>query len=240
MSSRQGFRAMLLGAVLGALLVGSPIGIAPAAAGLVGVDYAEKDGTWVEEWVDKDGYHAWFFYVDYKLVEVEWAPPGNPTPDDAGRDPGDLKTKIALAKQHGARIEKIATPFGKSPLGRQRLAHGEGLEPVYNPGDTGFEAEGVDGIGGGSGGGIDANGGSPVDQLKRHAKHGTNDGGNGDDGSDLKPGDVGLFDDDMPGPPELVNPNPVLRTFDHDGRASNGAGATGHANGGGVGGAGAR
>jgi hypothetical protein len=243
MAVGRGFRATLLGAVLGALVVAAPICATPAVAGLVSVDYAEKDGTWVEEWVDKDGYHAWFFYVDYKMVEVEWAPPGNPTPDDAGRDPGDLKTKIALAKKRGARIEKIETPFGKSPVGRERLANGEGLEPVYNPPETGFEGEG-DGIGGG---GFDPGGGSLQEQLKKRAKHGSGNGGKGDDGSDLKPGDVGLFDDSMPGPPPLVNPNPVatptqlgksLASGEHGGGSSGGGnsggtgGGAGHAAGG--------
>jgi hypothetical protein len=225
MAVGRGFRATLLGAVLGALVVAAPICATPAVAGLVSVDYAEKDGTWVEEWVDKDGYRAWFLYVDYKLVEVDWAPPGNPTPDDAGRDPGDLKTKIALAKQRGARIEKIETPFGKSPVGRQRLARGEGLVPAYNPPDTGFEDG--DGVAGGSG--FDPGAGSLEEQLKKRAKHGNGDGGKGDDGSDLKPGDVGLFDDSMPGPPPLVNPNPVVAYGKSTGSGTNGGGGSGGA-----------
>jgi hypothetical protein len=53
--------------------------------------------------------------------------------------------------------------------------------------------------------GFDGNGGSMAGQIRDALKSGKKQGGGGDD-DDAKPSDAGLFDDSMPGPPELVNP----------------------------------
>ncbi|HVO01200.1 MAG TPA: hypothetical protein VMT54_03315 [Candidatus Cybelea sp.] len=204
---------MILGAAcLGALVLGS-WHVMPAQADkasgsttLEGVDYGDKDGDWVEFWKDEQD-RVWIIVVQNREIVDVITPNGDPGPDDEGRQQGDFAGAIALLKQRGGPVVLNPT-FADSPLGKKLTRAGKGLIPVYNPSDTGFED-------GGTGGhGIDPGAGDPEGQLKRLAKHGKGDGGQGDDGSDLKPGDVGLFDDQMPGPPPLVNPNPVAtRTF---------------------------
>ena len=183
------------------------------------VDYGDKDGDWVEFWKDEQD-RDWVIIVkNWEIVDVI-TPNGDPGPEDDGRQPGDLAGTTALLKQRGGPLV-LGPAFADSPLGRRLTRAGQGLIPVYNPSDVGFEDGGVGGHG------IDPGAGSPEDQLKRRARHGKGDGAKGDDGSDLKPGDVGLFDDDMPGPPPLVNPNPVSVTSTCCTHATGGSGNTG-------------
>ncbi|MFO0981367.1 MAG: RHS repeat-associated core domain-containing protein [Planctomycetota bacterium] len=152
--------------------------------------------------------------------------PGNPNPDDGrGDPPGDIDMLKSLAKQKGGPLER-RTVFERTPLGRYLTQHQQGIGPFHNPADAGFEAE--DG-GIGSGSGFSPNSGSIpelLDQLAsrmqgsldlgsmlimpdgtwmpRPEKQGKKDG----EGS-KKDRPQGYFDEDMPGPPELVNPPPV-------------------------------
>ena len=224
--SRLRLRSFVLGAAfLGAIAL-SGLQTSPASADkksgtmdLVTIDYAEKDGDWVEFYIDEQD-REWVIIVkNYKIDDV--ITPSDPGPDDTDHVRGDFSSMIALLKRRGGPLV-MDTAFADTPLGRRLTRDGKGLVPVYNPSDSGFDP------GDGPGGGFDPGAGSPQDQLKRHLKHGTDDGGKGDDGSDLKPGDVGLFDDTMPGPPPLVNPNPVLSSFgQHTGRGDSGGGAQG-------------
>lgn len=235
--TRLELRSFVLGAAfLGAITI-SGLHASPASADkktgktdLVTVDYAEKDGDWVEYYKDEKD-REWIVIVqDYKVIDVI-APTGDPGPDDTDHERGDLSSMIAVLKQRGGPLV-LDTAFADTPLGRRLTREAKGIVPIYNPSDSGFDP------GDGPGGGFDPGGGSPQDQLKRHLKHGGGDGGKGDDGSDLKPGDVGLFDDDMPGPPPLVNPNPVSnvgkRTGGGDGGAHGGSAAGGAHSGGSV------
>ena len=210
--SRLQLRSFVLSAAfLGAITL-SGLQTSPASADkksgtmdLVTIDYAEKDGDWVEFYIDEKD-REWIIIVkDYKIDDVI-TPKGDPGPDDTDHERGSLSTLIAVLKQRGGPLV-MDIAFADTPLGRLLTREAKGLVPVYNPSDSGFDP------GDGPGGGFDPGAGSPQDQLKRHLKHGSSDGGKGDDGSDLKPGDVGLFDDTMPGPPPLVNPNPVLSSF---------------------------
>jgi len=239
---RQGCRLLLPVAVLSAAWFGAAMLCAaqtsPAFADkasksttLESVDYGEKDGDWAEFWKDEQD-REWVIIVkNWEIVDVI-TPNGDPGPEDDGRQPGDLNDAIALLKQRGGPVA-LDPAFADSPLGRRLTRAGKGLIPVYNPSDVGFEDGGV------SGHGIDPGAGSPEDQLKRRARHGKGDGATGDDGSDLKPGDVGLFDDDMPGPPPLVNPNPVSVTASCCTHATGGSGNAGSGRAAAGGGAGA-
>jgi hypothetical protein len=229
--SKRRLSATVLGLTLfGALAVGG-LHANPAAAdkghhnfSLDTVDYGEDDGDWVEFWKD-DQDQTWVFVVEHYKYTTIITPYDDPAPDDS-EERGDLTSTIALLKQRGGALV-MGPAFSDSPLGKRLTQAGKGLIPVYNPSDVGFQDDG--GVGSG-GGGFDPGGGSIEEQLKKHAKHGNGNGGKGDDGGDLKPSDAGLFDDDMPGPPPLVNPNPVLgttRCCTHATGGSNGGGAGG-------------
>jgi hypothetical protein len=226
--------ALMLGA---AMVIGTML-VSPAAAtkqsgksDLVFVDYGENEGNWTEWWVDEEDRTWVLIYKNYEIVDVVVPEGINPGPDGDEGAPGDLGTLIQLLKQHGGRMA-LAPAFAKTPLGKRLTEQGKGIVPVHNPADLGFEDSYGEGYG--SGGGFNPGGGTPQEQVKRKHAHGKGNGGKGDDGSDLKATDVGLFDDDMPGPPDLVNPNPVGKITEGGTHGEGGAG--GAAGGGGHGG----
>ena len=159
-------------------------------------------------WVDDNGnvYQGWIHDDGKWEVIVYWlASPGNPTPDSPSSGEDDLNTRLALLKQQGGAGE-VPVDDSKTVLGKELTGRGEGLVPVWNPGDVMNESyDGMGGVGGIPG--FDPNGGSFASQLKNAGKHGSDDDDNGDDPD--RPEDGGFWGDDMPGPPDLVNPNPV-------------------------------
>lgn len=189
--------AVLFGAIALWGLHGSPAKAGDYTMTFETADYGEKDGDWVEYWRDSDG-GEWIFVIqNYRCISAI-APWNDPGPDDDKDGQTDIKSIIAILKQHGGPLV-MNSAFARSPLGKLLIREGKGIIPVYNPSDSGFED------GGTGSGGFDPGAGSPEAQLKKRAKHGSGDGGKGDDGSDLKPGEVGLFDDDSPVSPEKLS-----------------------------------
>lgn len=201
---------------------------------LTNVDYFDDEGDWVEFWEDGEGHRLIFVIEDGETIAFIADGFDNPNPLEGSGSDEDTDHLIDLAKKRGARIERITNLAG-TPLGHRLLQGGHLIDPVHNPGDAGFEEDGGYGNGGG---GFTPGHGSPTEQLKKNARKGNKSTGDGEDGDDLKPGEVGLFDDNMPGPPELVNPNPQFRQVGRDGpgRGANdgGGGGTGGSGGGGV------
>jgi hypothetical protein len=219
--------------VLGAAMLIGPVLVSPAVAtkqsgksDLVFVDYGENDGNWTEWWVDEED-RTWVFIIkNYEVVDVVVPEGINPGPDGDEGGHGDFGALLQMLKQHGGKIV-LAPAFAKTPLGKQLTGQGRGIVPVHNPSEDGYQEDY-----GSGGGGFNPGGGTPQEQVKRKHGQGNKNGGDGDDGSELKPTDVGLFDDDMPGPADLVNPNPVGKPTEGGTR---GGGNAGGANAGGGG-----
>ncbi len=150
---------------------------------------------------------------------------GNPNPEDSsGNMKGDYDSAAALAKQN-SELKGIVGGFeydwADTPIGRHRTGSGNGQIPAHNPnpGDSSGASTsprplsppdldpGSGSVGSGNGW-FNPNSGSPAGQLKKNGKKRGNQGDGDDGGSDPTGGD-GMFGD-LPGPPELVNPNPVF------------------------------
>lgn len=202
-----------LGAVALAATVGFGIDSASAAdtddgSGMTLVLFDADTG--VGWYLGPDGESVWWGITSRDgstTVYYQYYNPGNPNPEDpSSGNKGDSATLQQLLKQSGGRVE-MTVQFGKTWLGQNLNASGSGLDPVWNPGDFagGYQHDGYGG--GGSGGGYDGTGGSIASWLKNQAGKGS---GADDDGDNPdKPGDVGIFGEELPGPPELVNPNPT-------------------------------
>lgn len=182
------------------------------------IDYGEEEGDWIEVAIDDWGWAYVIVVEDYEVVEVLADKLGadNPNPlEGSGTSLNRDQLEDALRRK-GARLATVEE-FANTPLGRLLISRGATLETLHNPAEVGL----IDSILGGGGGGFNPTEGSVKDQLRKSANSQGN-GGEGDDGDDLKPGEAGLFDDEMPGPPELINPNPVRR--EDKGRNSGGLG----------------
>ena len=217
MNFAAGIRKTALATTIGAVALAATVGL--------GIDSASADNTGdgsgmtlvmfnadtgVGWYLGPDGESGWWGITSpdgSSTVYYIYYNPGDPNPDDpSSGEKGDSSMRQQLLKQLGGKLV-METPFGKTILGKELTASGQGLDPVWNPADVanGFEH---DGNGGGSGGGgFDGTGGSIQSWLKNQAGKGGGSDADGDDPD--KPGDVGIFGDEMPGPPELVNPNPV-------------------------------
>ena len=220
---------LLAGAAMLALSIATS---RPAEAGwhLDNVDYFDDEGDWVEFWSDDEGHRLIFVIEDGETIHYIADGFDNPNPEEGSGSEEDFDHLQDILKKHGGGLQRLTNIAG-TPLGRALLRSGALIDPYHNPGDAGYEDGG--GFGNGGGGGFTPGNGSPTEQLKRHAKNGGKSKGDGDDGDDLKPGEVGLFDDDMPGPPELVNPNPSAA---HAWQRESGNGGDGSPHGGGAGG----
>ena len=166
----------------------------------------QDDGTVFELYMNEKGET---YVIAY---ETDGTISGNPNPDGSDDGMGLSKEEIIdLARKLGIGGE-IEEEFWDSPLGKMVTADGDGLIPVYNPGDDLAGYMNPEG-GGGGGGGFDPNGGSFSSQLKKKGGSGGG-GGSGDDGEDGKGDDsddpTEIGGEELPGPPELVNPSPVL------------------------------
>ena len=132
--------------------------------------------------------------------------PGNPTPDSTSSGEKDMDMLIQLLKQHGGPVQRVEA-FEGTPLGKKMIASGKGKVPVWNPAE--FKArENAYAEAMGVSGGFDPNAGSPASQLKQGInKAGAPKGGSGDKGStERRRQQLGLYTDDMPGPPAIVYP----------------------------------
>lgn len=206
------------------------------------VDYFDDDGDWVEFWSDDEGHILIFVIEDGKTVGYIADGFDNPNPEEGSGSERNWDNLQDILKKHGGGLQRLTNIAG-TPLGHALLRSGGLIDPYHNPSDVGYEDGG--GLGGSGGGGFTPGNGSPTEQLKRHVGKGNKSKGDGDDGDDLKPGVVGLFDDDMPGPPEIVNPNPVGKmrvpktaSWEHEGNhdrsGGNAGGGSGSAGGGGA------
>jgi hypothetical protein len=164
----------------------------------------------------------WFLVVKYEDETYFWyAIPesDNPSPDDGTTTPGDWDSRLALLKQAGG--GGLAGPaLEQTPLGKLLTGKGKGIGPLHNPSGDSPSGQSPSSIGFANshqeyeefwagagyplGPGFDGNGGSIGGQIKEGLKHGKKKGSGGN--NDSKPSDGGLWDDAMPGPPELVNP----------------------------------
>ena len=243
------WRSKLLLAGVAALAI-STATLSPAQAEygwhLDKVDYFDDDGDWVEFWSDGEGHTLIFVIEDGETIGYIADGFDNPNPEEGSGSKSDWDNLTDILKKHGAGLERITNLAG-TPLGDILLRGGNLIDPYHNPADVGYEDGGGYGSGGG---GFTPGNGSPTEQLKRHAGKGNKSKGDGEDGDDLKRGEVGLFDDDMPGPPDIVNPNPTSHSFklgnggqgregSQGGAGSGGAGSGGAGSGGGGGAAGA-
>lgn len=222
---------LLAGAVALSLSLATPKTVqADYAWHLDHVDYFDDDGDWVEFWSDGEGHSLIFVIEDGKTIGYIADGFDNPNPEEGSGSERNWDNLEDILKKHGGGLQRLTNLAG-TPLGHALLRSGGLIDPYHNPGDVGYE----DGGGfGGSGGGFTPGNGSPTEQLKRQAKNGGKSKGDGDDGDDLKPGEAGLFDDDMPGPPELVNPNPsAAYAWEREGGNGGGARSPGGGNAGG-------
>lgn len=231
-------KAALLLAGAAALTL-SLAGSRPAAADwhLDNVDYFDDDGDWVEFWSDDEGHRLIFVIEDGETIHYIADGFDNPNPEEGSGSEEDFDHLQDILKKHGGGLQRLTNIAG-TPLGHALLRSGGLIDPYHNPADVGYEDAG--GYGNGGGGGITPGEGSPTEQLKRKLGKGHEDGDDDDDKDDTTT--VGLFDDDMPGPPEIVNPNPVSAPTWERGGGNGGARGGGSAGGAGGGGgaAGAR
>ena len=207
---RSSLKGLILSVAIAAALVAAlfystalrSVGTAEASgAHLVAHYYNADNGSEVLIYREDDGYMWWLFKMDqdsdWELIDVGYN--GNPNPEDGSGDPPNMDAILDLAKQHGSPVTMVVD-FGGTELGLLLGEHGKTIDPYYNPATMTNEFDGL-------GGGIDPNGGSATEQLKKAARSGDSD--DDDDATDPTNGD-GLFGD-LPGPPELVNPAPVAR-----------------------------
>lgn len=180
---------------------------------------ADDEEALVLQWTDPES-DVSYLEVFYKDGSKEYFVLINPDPTNGTTTPGDESTWGQLAKQKGGHGYLIPvwqdTPLGQfvGDKGPGNYYHPSdedggsgGLSPskssFFNPTDFAEEMYAGGGVAGGNG--FDPNGGSVGSQLKGAIRRGNNgDDGDGDSGG--QPSDGGLWDDDMPGPPELVNP----------------------------------
>jgi len=116
-----------------------------------------------------------------------------------------------MIRKYAGEMSKPEEEFWDNFIGKYMSGNGDGLIPHYNPSDSGQAYD--DGTG--AGGGFDGNGGDILDQMRGHgsggASGGQDKGEHADDTYGTETPKDGMYEDDMPGPPELINPNPVLR-----------------------------
>ncbi|MBC8874750.1 MAG: hypothetical protein H8E44_35470 [Planctomycetes bacterium] len=186
--------------------------------------YFDADGNLKSYHVyDKKGKHVFSKYFD------------NPNPEEGTTSPGDVGSREQLALQNASIkgiLGSLTDPnVWESRVGKHQTGGGKGYVVVSNPGDHVTQGDGSGSSNGGSssgnlfdemerekntphqgqgGGGYDGSGGSLGDYVKGLIKKGSqgDDDDNDDDGSAPPDPWAGL-----PGPPELVNPDPVSQGF---------------------------
>ena len=221
LNSRACFRILSV-ALLAMLTVTLNLSVADAKPIMVWFHDSDDGKTHIVTKDDEaDLWLYWRYNEDGYLEHLEVIPDaGNPNPEDGTTTPGDKETWKALLKQQGG-TGYLTPTWQDTPLGT--FLADQSIGPVHNPGEGddegGLSPSGIsfkdpkdlaNEVGGegalGNPGGIDGNGGpigGQIDNLLR--KKGTN-GSDDDDDNGAKPSDGGFWGEDMPGPPELVNP----------------------------------
>jgi hypothetical protein len=198
------------------------------------VDYFDDDGDWVEFWSDDEGHRLIFVIEDGETIHYIADGFDNPNPEEGSGSEENLDNLQDILKKHGRGLQRLTNLAG-TPLGHALLRSGGLIDPYHNPGDVDYED--TEGFSAGTGGGITPGNGSPTEQLKRQIAKGGKD--EDDDDNDDANTNVGLFNDDMPGPPEIVNPATNRnRIIEHEaGREGGGNAGGGGGSAGGAGGA---
>jgi hypothetical protein len=169
--------------------------------------WTDHNGHYNESWTDEEGNVQVWELIDkneWVIIDIG-VDEDNPNPDDGGGARGDFESAIALAKQKGHGMITINPQ--KFPHWKGQTSRGKGLDPVHNPDPSSLYQEYEQGGGGGGpGGGFGGDGESFSQWLRNRIKHGGSGGnGDGDDDKDPPPGRVS-HGEELPGPPELVNP----------------------------------
>lgn len=179
------------------------------------IGLADDDGTMVEFYKNDDGsLFVWITTADGEESSYTFDDNPNPNDDSPSTGPMTKEAIIELIKKYGGEGLQAEQDFWGNSLGKSLTEQGGGLIPVHNPSDLGKVYE--DGVGGGVGG-FDPNGGGFIDQLRNNdapggqASGGQEKGEHSEDDFGTETPKTGMFEDDMPGPPELINPNPVGR-----------------------------
>jgi hypothetical protein len=174
-------------------------------------EFILDNGAVVEVFHDADT-GEWVFVVfesDYVVYYKDGE--DNPNPEDStGDGRSDWQGRLDLAKQKGGGA--ITIDPQDFLFGQGQTARGEGLVSVHNPFDV-FRAYEEETGGGGFGGGYSGDGEGFAAWLRSKIKHGGGGGGGGgggedDYGDEDKDPSKGMFPsgEELPGPPELVNP----------------------------------
>ena len=175
-------------------------------------EWHDNDGSYIEIWKNDDG-SLFIWGHDADGEQWSYTVDDNPNPYDESTTSGPTSVQDIIdliKKAHGEGLQMDADFWG-NVLGKGMTDRGDGLIPVYNPADRTYD----DGTGGGTG--FDPNGGGFGDQLGHGGTPGGQSSGGAvkgeheDDDFGTETPKTGLFEDEMPGPPELINPNPVAR-----------------------------
>ena len=209
---RRGIVSAAFAAFLGVAMFATLGSAQPAHADTHIIEYHNEDGSVIEIWQDNNGkLYAWGTEADGEQWSYTFD--DNPNPDDPSSSDGPMtpeKIKEMIRKYAGE-MSKPEEEFWDNFIGKYMSGNGDGLIPHYNPSDSGQAYD--DGTG--AGGGFDGNGGDILDQMRGHgsggASGGQDKGEHADDTYGTETPKDGMYEDDMPGPPELINPNPVLR-----------------------------
>jgi hypothetical protein len=199
--------ATALSAFFGALTIASLGGPTAAHADTHIIEYHNEDGSVIEIWMDDKGnLYAWGTEADGEQWSYTFE--SNPNPDDpSSADGGITPEKLKeLIKKYAGEMAELEEDFWDSFIGRYLGDKNLGINPVHNPNPVGYEFEGELG-----GPGFDPNGGDILDQLGTPPGTPEDPNKTDDDRDDYgtETPRTGMYEDDMPGPPEIINP-PVL------------------------------
>ena len=196
----------------------APLSVTQAAWVVVGfaAGEAEDEEAFVIRWMDPETGVSYVEAVYKDGSKAYW--PDNPNPDSGTTSPGDNEMRMSLLKQAGG-LGYLEPSWQKTPLGAALADKGPGhyhnpsddedyggVSPskieFFDPRDV-YEEMMTGGVS--SGVNLDGNGGSLGGQLEDAIRRGTK-GDNDDNDDGARPSDGGFWGDDLPGPPELVNP----------------------------------
>jgi len=199
--------ATAISAFFGALAIASFGSPTSAHADEHIIEYHNEDGSVMEFYKDDNGnYWAWITWANGDQTSYTFD--DNPNPEDPNSDSGAMTPEKLkeLIKKYAGEMSEYEEEFWSSFFGKYLADKDLGIVPVHNPSPIGYEFEGA------GGGGFDPNGGDILDQLGTPPgdPRDPNEGHEDEDKDPAHTSTGGMYEDDMPGPPELINPNPVL------------------------------
>lgn len=209
---KQSIVSAALAAVLGVTLFASLGSVRQAHAAELIEEWHNGDYSYVQLWQQDDG--SYFFWgVEADGEEWSYVPESNPNPEDPSSNDTPLTPEavMEMLKKYSGGFTAEEEDFWGTMLGKLFTDKGDGIIPVHYPSPIGYEFDGELG-----GLGFDPNGGDIHDQLgdPKGDPRDPNEGNEDRDDYGTEEHKTGMFEDDMPGPPELINPNPTLREGD--------------------------